>query len=80
MATARITITVEERQLEEIRWLVAAGRSRSVSAFVKHAIGAALADTAQWGEMLQVALRETGGPLTADERAWADAVLSSGGG
>ena len=58
--------------------LVASGHADSVSGFVKHAVGVSLADVAGWGAMLAAALRETGGPLTAKERAWADAILQSG--
>ena len=62
---------------EEIRALVAAGQTASVSSFVKHAVGVALHDAAGWTEMLELALEQTGGPLTKKERAWADAILSS---
>ena len=48
----------------------------SVSAFVKHAVDIALSDAAGWQEMLSGALRQTGGPLTSKERAWADSILS----
>jgi len=76
MATTKITITLPDDQVEEIRALVAAGEAASVSAFVKHAVGVALFDAAGWREMLEDALRQTGGPLTKKERAWADALLS----
>jgi Arc/MetJ-type ribon-helix-helix transcriptional regulator len=76
MATTKITITLANDQLEEIRALVAAGAATSVSAFVKHAVGVALFDAAGWREMLEDALQQTGGPLTKKERAWADALLS----
>ena len=79
MATTKITITLEDQQLEEIRALVAAGAAASVSAFVKHAVGVALFDAAGWREMLDDALRQTGGPLMKKERAWADAILSADG-
>jgi len=79
MATTKITITLQDDQLEEIRALVAAGQAASVSAFVKHAVGVALSDAAGWREMLEDALRQTGGPLTKKERAWADALLSPQG-
>jgi len=78
MATAKITITLQDDQIEEIRALVKAGQAPSVSGFVKHAVGIALFDAAGWREMLQDALEQTGGPLTKKERAWADAVLSPG--
>jgi Arc/MetJ-type ribon-helix-helix transcriptional regulator len=76
MATAKITITLRDDQVEEIRSLVAAGRAANTSAFVQHAVGVALYDAAGWRDMLAEALLQTGGPLTKKERAWADAVLS----
>ena len=76
MATRKITVTLGEDQVKEIRALVAAGQAANVSAFVQHAVGVALHDAAGWQEMLQDALRQTGGPLTKSERAWADALLS----
>jgi Arc/MetJ-type ribon-helix-helix transcriptional regulator len=76
MATRKITVTLQDRQVDEIRALIAAGAAASVSAFVKHAVGIALFDAAGWKETLQDALRQTGGPLTRKERAWADAILS----
>ena len=76
MATTKITITMDNEQLNEVRSLVAAGRCLSVSAFVKHAVEVAVHDAAGWKEMLESALRQTGGPLTQKERAWADAILS----
>jgi Arc/MetJ-type ribon-helix-helix transcriptional regulator len=79
MATTKITITLQDNQVEEIRALVAAGKAANVSAFVKHAVGVALSDAAGWKEMLEDALRQTGGPLTNKERAWADALLSGKG-
>jgi Arc/MetJ-type ribon-helix-helix transcriptional regulator len=77
MATAKITITLEEDQAGEIRELIAAGQTSSVSAFVKHAVSAALFDAAGWSAMVEDALRQTGGPLTKKEREWADAILST---
>jgi Arc/MetJ-type ribon-helix-helix transcriptional regulator len=64
MATSKITITLHDDQIQEIRALVAAGRAASVSAFVQHAVGVALSDAAGWKEMLEAALQQTGGPLT----------------
>ncbi len=79
MATAKITITLQDEQVAEIHALVAAGKARSVSGFVQHAVRVALFDAAGWQEMLTDALRQTGGPLTKKERAWADALLTPGG-
>jgi Arc/MetJ-type ribon-helix-helix transcriptional regulator len=76
MATTKVTITLDDDQLDEIRQFVASGRASSVSAFVKHAVGIALHDAAGWKDMLEGALLETGGPLTKQERMWGDALLS----
>ena len=77
MATTKITITLQDNQVEAIRALVSAGRSANVSAFVQHAVGVALFDAAGWKEMLEDALQQTGGPLTKKERDWADTLLSA---
>ena len=76
MATIKITVTLQEDQVQEIHALVAARRSTSVSAFVQHAVGVALFDEAGWKQMLEDALQQTGGPLTKKERAQADTILS----
>jgi Arc/MetJ-type ribon-helix-helix transcriptional regulator len=76
MATRKITVTLDDHQVREIRSLVAARQAANVSAFVQHAVAVALHDAAGWKEMLTDALRQTGGPLTKNERAWADALLS----
>ena len=77
MATRKITITLGDDQIQEIRTLVAVGQAPNVSAFVQHAVRVALSDAAGWKEMLEQALQQTGGPLTPKERAWADTLLSS---
>jgi len=78
MATRKVTVTIDEAQLETIRSLVQAGTAPSVSGFVQHAVAVALDDVAGWGAMLAEALRQTGGELSDDERAWADDVLGTG--
>jgi Arc/MetJ-type ribon-helix-helix transcriptional regulator len=75
MATRKVTVTLDERQLAAVREVVASGQAKSVSGFVQHAVAVSLADVAGWGTMLGLALEQTGGPLTAKERAWADSVL-----
>jgi Arc/MetJ-type ribon-helix-helix transcriptional regulator len=75
MATKKVTITLDEAQLGRIRALVAAGAAPSISGFVQHAVGVTLDDDAGWGALLAEALRETGGPLSDEERAWADEIL-----
>jgi Arc/MetJ-type ribon-helix-helix transcriptional regulator len=75
MATTKITVTLQDDQVRAIRDLVAAGKASTVSGFVQHAVGVALFDAAGWQEMMNDALRQTGGPLTKKERAWADELL-----
>ncbi len=75
MASKKVTITLDEAQLDRARALVEAGSAPSVSGFVQHAVGVALDDVAGWGAVLAEALRETGGALSDDERAWADEML-----
>jgi Arc/MetJ-type ribon-helix-helix transcriptional regulator len=75
MATVKVTITLPEEQLAAIRQLVESGRVRSVSGFVQHAVDVSLGDVAGWGVLLEQALAETGGPLRAEERTWADTIL-----
>ncbi len=75
MATKKVTVTLDEAQVQRIRALVEAGSASSVSGFVQHAVSVALDDVAGWGALLSEALRETGGALSDEERAWADAIL-----
>jgi Arc/MetJ-type ribon-helix-helix transcriptional regulator len=78
MATRKVTITLDEADLNRIRALVESGRARTVSGFVQDAVRVSLDDVAGWGAMLAQALAETGGDLTAEERAWADRILGTG--
>jgi Arc/MetJ-type ribon-helix-helix transcriptional regulator len=75
MATTKVTITLEDDQIEAVRRIVASGKATSVSGFVKHAVAVALDDAAGWATMLGAALKASGGPLTNKERAWADSIL-----
>lgn len=77
MATEKVTVTLHVEQMEAIRSLVARGSTKSVSAFVQHAVTVSLADVAGWGALLADALAHTGGPLTKAERKWADGVLAA---
>ena len=78
MASKKVTVTLDETELARIRHLVDSGSAPSVSGFVQHAVSVALDDIAGWGALLAEALRETGGPLSDDERAWADDILGTG--
>lgn len=75
MATKKVTVTLDEKQVDLIRALVDAGSAPSVSGFVQHAVAVSLDDVAGWGALLAEALRNTGGVLSEDERAWADGIL-----
>lgn len=77
MASAKVTVTVPEQQLQAMRDLVAHGQAASVSGFVQHAIDVALDDVAGWQRTLDEALAGSGGPLSVEERTWADEVLKS---
>ena len=71
-------MTLDEVQVARIRSLVESGKAASVSGFVQHAVGVSLDDVAGWGAMLAEALAQTGGDLSADEKAWADRILGAG--
>ena len=75
-STQKVTVTLPIDAVDAIRNLVMEGRADSVSGFVQHAVRVALDDVSGWGAMLTAALEETGGAMTAEERAWADGVLS----
>ena len=77
MATTKITITLPDRQLEEIRKRVAAEDSPSVSGFIQQAVQKSLENAAEFRAMVEEALQETGGPLKPGERAWARKMLSA---
>lgn len=77
MATRKVTVTLNEAQIEQIKRLIETGTAPSVSGFVQHAVSVSLDDIAGWGALLAEALRETGGPLSGDERSWADDLLGT---
>ena len=76
--TRKVTVTIPVATLDAVRRLVEAGRARSVSGFVQHAVRVALDDASGWDAALNQALASTGGELSAQERAWADGVLDHG--
>jgi Arc/MetJ-type ribon-helix-helix transcriptional regulator len=78
MATVKVTVTMTEEQLEAIREIVREGRSSSVSGFVQNAVRVSLSDVAAWDSMLDEAFEEAGGPMTEEERVWAETVLAGG--
>ncbi len=76
MATVKITITLPDTQIEEIRKRVAAHESASVSGFIQRAVQKTLQNASEFRAMVDQGLVETGGPPTAKERAWARKMLS----
>jgi len=76
MATTKVTITLPDSQIEELRRRVACGESDSVSRFVQRAVGKSLENAAAYEAMIAQALAETGGPVTPKERAWARRMLT----
>ena len=76
MTTTKITITLPDRQLAEIRKGIAARKLVSVSGFNQQAVQKSLENAAEFRAMVNEVLKETGGPLTPKERAWARKMLS----
>jgi len=76
MASVKVTITVPEKQLAAIRKRVAAGEAASVSRYFQSSVSRALADDRAFRELLKEDLAATGGPMTKEEKEWADALLT----
>jgi Arc/MetJ-type ribon-helix-helix transcriptional regulator len=76
MATKKITITLPEAQIAEIRGRVAARESASVSGYIQHAVQRTLQNAAEFRVLLDEALQQTGGPVTSKERASARKALA----
>jgi Arc/MetJ-type ribon-helix-helix transcriptional regulator len=76
MATTKITITLPDQQLQEIRERVAAEESLSISGFIQQAVQKSLANAAAFRAMIEEGLNATGGPPKPRERAWARKMLS----
>lgn len=72
-----VRVTLDEAELKQIRSLVHASAAPSVSGFIRHAVAIAVDDLAEWDATLAEALRQTGGPLSDRERAWADDLLGT---
>src|SRR5262245_48748 len=75
--STKITITLPDRQLEEIRKRVAAQDSPSVSGFIQRAVQKSLENTAAFRAMVDESLNATGGPPKPRERTWASKMLSA---
>lgn len=77
MATTKITITVPDAQLFEIKKRVKAREARSISGFIQRAVQKSLENEAEFRAMIEEGLAATGGPITAGERAWARRMLTA---
>jgi Arc/MetJ-type ribon-helix-helix transcriptional regulator len=77
MATKKITITLPDRQLEEIRKRVAGQKAPTISGFIQQAVQKSLDNAAAFRAMVDEGLDATGGPPTPKERAWARRMLSA---
>ena len=77
MATTKITITLPDPQIEEIRKRVAGHESPSISGFVQQAVQKSLENAAAFRAMVDEGLQATGGPAKPKERAWARRMLSA---
>jgi hypothetical protein len=76
---AKIAISIRQDLLDEVLAGVERGASASVSAFIEQAIEHQLGARAEFLQMMDDALAETGGPMTDEEIAWADRVLRGEG-
>ena len=76
MSTVKVTVTLGAEERGQVRALVEKGQVANVSAFDRQAVRQSLDDVAGWAAELADALEETGGPLTPEEIAWADTVLT----
>jgi post-segregation antitoxin (ccd killing protein) len=73
--TERVTVTVPKDLLARARDEVAAGRAPSLSAWITDAMAANVAGR-DLGELVDEWLEASGGPLTQEERQWADRILA----
>ena len=71
---AKIAVTLPQELVDAARSAVRHGRAPSVSAYVSEAV-AQRAKSEDLDALLEEMLDETGGPMTEEERAWADREL-----
>jgi hypothetical protein len=75
----KLAISLPLRAAENVRRAVRAGRAESASAYIAAAIEEK-ASHEDLGALLEEMLAETGGPMTAAERRWAERTLGIGAG
>jgi antitoxin ParD1/3/4 len=74
MTSAKVAISLPKEVLARARAAVKRGEAASLSAYVSKAIEEKTSDDDVL-KMLDEMLEETGGPMTAEEKHWADGVL-----
>jgi Arc/MetJ-type ribon-helix-helix transcriptional regulator len=74
MAT-KITITLPDDQLAEIKRRVKAGWSKNVSDYLQDIVQKSFDNEVAFDAMLEESLMKSGGPATAKELAWARRML-----
>jgi len=65
----KLAVSISPALLRKVKSLVAQRRSKSVSAYIEHAVAAQLASEATFDILIEEALAKTGGPITRTERA-----------
>lgn len=63
----KLAVSMSPALVERLKAVVLRGRTRSVSAYVEHAVAAQLAAEADFDGLIEQALAETGGPWCIDE-------------
>lgn len=71
----KLAVSMSPALLRRVKSVVASRRSKSVSAYVEHAVAAQLAAEAHFDVLIEAALADTGGPATRAERARARRLL-----
>jgi hypothetical protein len=71
----KLAISMSPSLLAKVKSAVSRARSKSVSAYIEHAVAAQLAAEADFDLLLAESLAKSGGPPTAVERARARRLL-----
>jgi Arc/MetJ-type ribon-helix-helix transcriptional regulator len=74
MTHAKIAVTLPEDLVAAVRRAVKEGHAKSVSGYIAKAVTRQVRDS-ELEKLLEEMLAETGGPLTAAEKKWADGAL-----
>ena len=71
----KLAVSMSPALLRKVKAVVAQKRTKSVSAYVEHAVAAQLASEAHFDLLMEEAFAETGGAPTRTERARARKLL-----